>query len=98
MEIKLSIALPDFKPDSIRKMGNKVVESRYAKDQHEQMLPPNSNRDYETHTVKKGEDWFDIGEQYDVPGTELEEFNKQFSSTPLYEGREIKIPRHFIKK
>lgn len=101
LEIKISLSLPSFQPDKARQIHQAkgiAVEDKNSSDVETQMLRPDSNREYLKHTVKKGEDWFDIGEKYDVNGTELQDFNAQFTSTPLYEGAEIKIPRHFVKK
>lgn len=101
MEIKISLSLPDLQPDRAKQINQAkgiAVEQKNSVDTQVQMLRPDSNREYLEHEVKKGEDWFDIGEKYDVNGTELEDFNNQFSSLPLVEGLKIKIPRHFVKK
>jgi len=98
LDIRISISLPDIMPTSMKKAGKLMTEEKTAEDPHSQMLMPNSNRDYLEHTAKKGEDWFDIAEQYGVNGTELQDFNNQFTSVPLHEGMKVKILRHFIKK
>ena len=101
MELKISLSLPDLQSSKAKQINQAkgiAVEEKNSLDTQNQMLRPDSNRKYLEHEVKKGEDWFDIGEKYDVNGTELEDFNNQFTSVPLHEGMMVKIPRHFIKK
>jgi len=101
MELKISLSLPPVMPDKAKQIHQAkgvMVEEKNSLDTQTQMLRPDSNRKYLEHECKKDEDWFDIGEQYDINGTELEDFNSQFTSVPLHEGMMVKIPRHFIKK
>ena len=100
MKFSLTIDMQDFKPSSMKRFGNMVVEKKKGTID-DQMIEPSgsSHRDYLVHEVKKGEDWWDIAEQYDCDGTELQNFNSRFTpNSTLYEGREIKIPRHFVKR
>lgn len=98
--ISINLDLPQLQPSKMKVVKNMAVEQRKGRI-NDQMIDSSaaSGRDYLIHEVKKGEDWWDIGEQYDVDGTELQDFNAKFTpNTTLYEGREIKIPRHFVKK
>lgn len=100
INISINLDLPQLKPSTMKKVGNMVIETQKGSID-DQMIEPSgsSHRDYLVHEVKKGEDWWDIAKQYDVDGTELANFNARFSpNTTLYEGREIKIPRHFVKR
>jgi len=100
MKFSLTIDMQDFKPSSMKRFGNVAVETKKGTI-NDQMInsSASSKRDYLTHEVKKGEDWWDIAEKYDCDGTELQDFNAKFTpNDTLYEGREIKIPRHFVKK